>query len=96
MLCFAQFWLKRGLFRMDKLYEVFRKSLGEVRDVITDSIKRSPLCGMLETAELENSLMYQVPFYDRERSLGNYRVIIAKDEYRSGKCYVVKAVLSGR
>jgi len=68
----------------------------EIRDIFTGSIKRSSLCGILETAELENSLMYQIPLYDGSQNLGNYRVIIAKDNHNTGKCYVVKALLSGR
>jgi len=68
----------------------------EIRSIIADSIRRSSLCGMLETAELENSLMYQVPLYDGDKCLGNYRLIIGKDTRRSGKCYVVKAILTGR
>ena len=69
----------------------------QIRDIVAGSIRReSALCRMLETAKLENSLMYQVLLYDGDNCLGNYRLIIAEDVYKSGRCYVVKALLSGR
>jgi len=68
----------------------------EIRNIITDSIRRSSLCGILETAELKNSSIYQIPIYDGSQNLGEYRLIIAEDNRRSGKCYVVKALLSAR
>jgi len=68
----------------------------EIRDIFTGFIKRSSLCGILETAELENSLMYQIPLYDGSQNLGEYRLIVGKDNHNTGKCYVVKAILSAR
>ena len=68
----------------------------EIRNIIADSIRKSSLCGILETAELENSLIYQVPLYAGSQNFGEYRLIIGKDNRRTGRSYVVKAILTGR